>query len=326
MFLVTEKIFRRLLPIFIGTTSILLFWVSAAQTTVLFSGVSQDSLSVGDRIHFNVTIMASKGNQVVPPPTDNGFGQFVVKEWTSDKAEKRNADSLSFNYILTTYSTERCTIPSLPFLQTASGKTDTLHSEAIPMNVVLVPPPSARDTAAIRDIKGLEKVGTPSLLWLWLLLSAGALAAFAAVLRRFIKKKTSPTQAPAPPKPPYEEAIEALRLLDAKQYLVKGMIREYVFELSDIIKRYIERRFGTNAAEFTTEEMLDWIRVSPLDPAMRRALEWFFFTADPVKFAKWTPDSDTVSRFGTDMRSFVEQTRPVETTAAKQPEVGNAPQ
>ena len=38
--------------------------------------------------------------------------------------------------------------------------------------------------------------------------------------------------------------MEALSLLDGKTYLAKGMIREYVFELSDIFKRYIERRFG----------------------------------------------------------------------------------
>jgi hypothetical protein len=296
-----------------------------SSATVVLSSVSQDSLFVGDRVHFGVNILVPKGGQVVPPATDNSFGRFVVKEWASDKSEKKNADSLSFNYILTTYSPECCTIPSLPFLQTINNKTDTLRTNPIPMRVVLVAPSSAKDTAAIRDIKGLERVGTPSLFWLWLVLAFGAVAAAIVLIRRFRKKKTF--SAPVvPPKPPYEEAIEALRLLEAKQYIVKGMIREYVFELSDIIKRYIERRFGTNAAEFTTEEMLDWIRISPLDPAMRRALEWFFSTADPVKFAKWTPDSDTTERFGVDMRTFVEQTKPMQPqTGKKQPEAGHAP-
>jgi hypothetical protein len=298
------------------------------QATVLLSSISQDSLSVGDRIHLNVTILAPKGGQVVPPPTDNGFGQFLVKEWTSDKSEKKNADSLSFNYILTTYSTERCTIPSLPYVQTVGNKTDTLRTEAMPMRVVLVAAASPQDTALIRDIKGIEQVGTPSLLWLWLLLAAGVVAAAVTLVRRFRKKKSPLGAVTLPLKPPYEEAIEALRLLDEKQYLVKGMIREYVFELSDIVKRYIERRFDTNAAEFTTEEMLDWIRISPLDTSLRRTLDWFFSTADPVKFAKWRPDTDTVSRLGTDVRAFLEQTKPVPQTEKKQPEaeVRNAPQ
>jgi hypothetical protein len=297
-----------------------------ATASVVLSSVSQDSLFVGDRVHFGVTMLVPKSCQVVPPATDNGFGRFIVKEWASDKSEKKNADSLSFNYILTTYSTECCTIPSLPFLQTLGNKVDTLRTEAIPMRVVLVSPTTVQDTAAIRDIKGLEQVGIPSLLWLWLLLAAAVTGAALFIIRRFRKKKSMPSVI-IPPKPPYEEAVEALRLLEAKQYLVKGMIREYVFELSDIIKRYIERRFIINAAEFTTEEMIDWIRVSPLEPAQRRSLEWFFSTADPVKFAKWTPDSDTSQRFGVDMRTFVEQTKPMEPQAGKkQPEAGHAPQ
>jgi hypothetical protein len=88
--------------------------------------------------------------------------------------------------------------------------------------------------------------------------------------------------------------------------------------LSDIFKRYIERRFGTNAAEFTTEEMLDWIKRSALQPAERKIAEWFFSAADPVKFAKWLPDGDTLDRFGKDVRQFIEQTRP-RPEAAPQP-------
>jgi hypothetical protein len=325
---VAETMFRRFQSFLSRFAFFCVASAIASGSTVLLSGVNQDSLSVGDRVHFGVTILVPKGTQVVPPPTDNGFGQFAVKEWTSDKSEKKNADSLSFNYLLTTYSTERCTIPSLPFLHNTGNATDTLRTEAIPMRVVLVAPPSPQDTAGIRDIKDLEKVGSPSLLWLWLLLSAAAVVTAVFLVRRFRRKKTTPAAA-IPPKPPYEEAIEALRRLEAKQYLVKGMIRDYVFELSDIVKRYAERRFAVNAAEFTTEEMIDWIRISPLAQELRRTLEWFFSTADPVKFAKWTPDTDTVARFGTDMRSFVEKTKPADSSSDKKPpeaEAHNAPQ
>jgi hypothetical protein len=304
----------------------LILMTTQGAATVLLSSVSQDSLSVGDRIRFSVTILSPKSSQITPPATDNGFGQFVVKEWASDKSEKKNADSLSYSYVLTTYSTECCTIPSLSFIQTAGNKTDTLKTQPVPIRVVLVPPQTSNDTGLIRDIKGPQRVGTPSLAWLWLLLAAIFIITAILILRRFWKKKGSPA-AIVPPKPPYEEAIEALRLLEEKQYVAKGMIREYVFGLSDIIKRYIERRFNVNAAEFTTEEMLDWIRVSPLEPSQHRSLEWFFSTADPVKFAKWTPDTDTVKRFGIDMRAFVDQTKPQETqNGKKQPEAGHAPQ
>jgi hypothetical protein len=296
-----------------------------AGATVLLSSVSQDSLFVGDRIRLSVTMLVPKGSQVAPPATDNGFGAFVVKEWVSDKSEKKNADSLSFNYILTTYSAEPCTIPSLSFVQTTGLTTDTLRTDVFPMRVALVPPPSAQDTAGIRDIKGLETVGKPSLVWLWIMLGILGLALALLFLRRFWKKQGAAAPI-APPKPPYEEAIEALRALEEKQYIANGMIREYVFGLSDIVKRYIERRFTVNAAEFTTGEILDWIQLSPLEPPQRKACEWFFSTADPVKFAKWTPDTATVRRFGADMRTFIEQTKPAAAQPGKvQPEPGHAP-
>jgi hypothetical protein len=89
------------------------------------------------------------------------------------------------------------------------------------------------------------------------------------------------------------------------------MIREYVFELSEILKRYSERRFGVNAAEFTTEEMLAWLAVSKLEKEQRFAMEWFYRAADPVKFAKYLPDQGTVDRFGVEARAFIEATKPV---------------
>jgi hypothetical protein len=54
------------------------------------------------------------------------------------------------------------------------------------------------------------------------------------------------------------------------------LIREYVFELSDIFKRYIGRRFEINAEEFTTEEVIAWLGVSVLETKTRIATEWFF--------------------------------------------------
>jgi len=83
-----------------------------------------------------------------------------------------------------------------------------------------------------------------------------------------------------------------------------------VFRLSDIFKRYIGRRFGANAADFTTSEMLAWIRFSALDKERKNGADWFFRTSDPVKFAKWVPDSDTTGRFGAEVRAFLEATRP----------------
>jgi hypothetical protein len=292
------------------TISVLIFFVVAALPSLcsgstILSSASQDSLYIGDRVHFGAVLLVPKGSQVVPPPTENGFGKFAVKEWTSDKVEKKNADSLTFHYIITTYSAENCTIPAVDFIVTKETSAETLRTQPVAMRLVLV---SSPDTASIKDLKPQQSAGKPSLLWLWAILAIGAGVAAFVLVRNYLPKKGKTISAP-PPKPAYDEAIDALAALEAKQYIAKGMIREYAFELSDIVKRYIERRFDVNAAEFTTEEMLDWIKVSPLDPDCRKSAEWFFWTTDPVKFAKHLPDNDTVYRFGPCMRDFIEKTR-----------------
>ncbi len=294
----------------------------SAQATVFTAAISQDSLYVGDRLLFNVTILVPKGAAIVPPPTEAGFGKFIVKEWNSGKVEKKSADSLTFSYIITQYTTEQCTLPPVPFIQTVDGKTDTLSSKPMPIRLVLLHEADST-VASIKGLKPQQKAGSPSLSWLWLLLGAAAAAVAIYFLSRLIKKRGKGLRA-APPKPPYEEAMEALRLLEEKQYIARGMIREYVFELSDIFKRYIERRFDVNAAEFTTEEMLDWIMRSKLGPEDKKTCDWFFRATDPVKFAKMRPDSDTLNRFGPEVRQFIERTKPMPEATAQPKDASHA--
>jgi hypothetical protein len=305
--------------------SLLLFilsgYLSAASSAVIFSSVSTRELSVGDRVHLSVTVMSPKGGVVVPPEPSSSFGTITVKEWNSRKFEQTKADSLVFEYAITTYKTEPCTIPALSFVLEAKDMRDTLKTEAIPLTLV---PQITTDSADIMDLRPQQVTGKRPLLWLWLLVAAIMATAAALVGRYYFKRSQRPP--PPPPPPPYEEAMEALAALESKQYLQKGLVREYVFELSDILKRYIERRFSINAAEFTTEEMLAWLGISPLAKEQRTAMEWFFRTADPVKFAKMVPDNETIDRFGAEVRSFLEATKPAAEPEKKTPPAkGNTP-
>ena len=272
----------------------------------------RDSLTVGDPIHLTVGIVVPSGAHVVPPPTEEGLGNLVVREWTFDKEERADADSLTFSFLLATYVPEPCTIPSVPFLVVIGDSVDTLRSEPIPLRLISVIP---SDTVDIKDLKPQQSAGRPSLLWLWILLAVLLVTAAVVLGIHWYDRHRKP-RPPPPPKPPYEEALEALRLLDARDLLRQGLVKEYVFELSEILKRYTERRFGCNAIEFTTDELLQWLRSCELERTVKRHAERFFADTDPVKFAKWLPDDETLGRFRQDVRSFVEATRP----GAEQPE------
>jgi hypothetical protein len=292
---------------YIVSAAYLLLSCAAAWSAVISTSVNRRELSVGDRVNFTVSILAPKGATAVPPDPATSFDSLTVKEWNNRKFQLKTVDSIVFDYELTTYKAENCAIPSLPFVVTAGGRSDTLKTDSIPLKLIAL---CKIDSADIQGLRPQQVAGKRDLLWLWCLLGLAAIFAGILLVRMLILKHRKGPPTP-PPKPPYEEAVEALAALEAKQYPMKGMIREYVFELSEILKRYSERRFGVNAAEFTTEEMLSWLQVSTLEKEQRYAMEWFYRTADPVKFAKFYPDQATIDRFGVEARAFVEATKPV---------------
>ena len=311
---------------FFNTISVTLLSVlaglSTAWSAVIYSSIDSRQFSVGDRVHFSVTLMIPKNAAVVPPDPASSFGEVVVKEWNSRKFSQQKADSLVFDYSLTSYKAENCTIPKLSYVLEQGEKRDTLQTDSLPLTVVLL---CKSDSADIAGLKPQQVAGARSRVWVWILVAAFLLITGLFAGQHYLWKPGAGPPAP-PPKPPYEEAILALAALDAKKYLQRGMVREYVFELSDILKRYIERSFTVNAAEFTTEEMLAWISISPLDKERRVSMEWFFRNTDPVKFAKHLPDQDTIERFGSEVRGFLEATKPPEPDAARNAQGASAGQ
>jgi hypothetical protein len=174
------------------------------------------------------------------------------------------------------------------------------------------------DTIRFKDLKAQQIAGSPSLLWLWITISLLTLAGLIFLFRYLWIKSRKPPP-PPPPIPPYDEAVEALAALRRKELIEKGLLREYVFELSDILKRYMGRQFDSNAAEYTTEEMVDYIKTAPFESELKKTMEWFFSTTHPVKFAKMVPETKTVKQLYDETVLFIHKTRPSLENEKKQP-------
>ncbi len=278
----------------------------------VYSWVEPDTLTLGDPIEITIAAVVPSGATVVPPDIEaETFGEFVVREWTSRRDETISGDSVQFKYLATAYTNTADTIPSLKFLSIRNDTTDTLFSPMLRARVVSVLQPDSLkdDSVMIKDLKAQQVAGTPSLLWLWITLGTIGIAVLVVLARYFRGRKEAAAYVP-PPKPPYEEAIEALNTLEARSLVRMGQIRDYVFGISEILKRYIERRFGVNSVEYTTEEMLGWIPQAPVGKENRERLDWFFRTTEPVKYAKFIPDDETLYRFAEETRVFLENTRP----------------
>jgi hypothetical protein len=156
----------------------------------------------------------------------------------------------------------------------------------------------------IHDIKALIKYGiNPALFWYGVL--GFIIVVLAAVILSYWKKqKKTILEVEASISP--EEA--ALNMLDDLHALMDSDGKEFYFRLSMTLREYIWHRFGVEAPEMTTEELLPRIAELELDSRLLQGAREFVRAGDPVKFAEQPAKTETMQRHLEFVRSFVKQT------------------
>ena len=121
-----------------------------------------------------------------------------------------------------------------------------------------------------------------------------------------------PFVSPKPLPKPWEIALESLQRLKTRKLWEQGLEKDYFTELTDILREYLYGRFGINAMEMTTRQIMDKIYESDLRDK-RDYVKQILNVADFVKFAKVRPlPADSIAAYDNAVK-FVEETIPVET-------------
>lgn len=112
---------------------------------------------------------------------------------------------------------------------------------------------------------------------------------------------------------PEETALLALENLLAEDLLATGQIKLFHLRISDILRRYIENRFGLKAPDRTTEEFLTELSQSnssgqTLLGIHKNLLKEFLTQCDLVKFAKHKPTVAESEKTVVICREFIEKT------------------
>jgi hypothetical protein len=171
------------------------------------------------------------------------------------------------------------------------------------------------DTAAaeIKDIKPPLFL-PPDRVKQFLVIGLVALLAALAIAGYFYWKKKSARKMPAAEKlRPEEIAIQELERLLADNLLARGEIQAFHLRISDILRRYIENRFGVKAPERTTEEFLTELSQTRSENALlgshKILLAGFLTQCDLVKFAKHEPSITESEKTYVICRDFIEETK-----------------
>jgi hypothetical protein len=113
---------------------------------------------------------------------------------------------------------------------------------------------------------------------------------------------------------PEEIALQELERLLAENLLARGEIKFFHLRISDILRHYIENRFGYQAPDRTTEEFLTELSLVRSQKGtfsgMHKSLLVDFLTqCDLVKFAKHEPTIAESEKTISLCREFIEQTK-----------------
>ncbi|MEM7012793.1 MAG: hypothetical protein AAF585_15060, partial [Verrucomicrobiota bacterium] len=168
----------------------------------------------------------------------------------------------------------------------------------------------------INDIAGPVGMNPPSRakFWLMLLGIVAVLGAGAAGLIWWLSKRPTKS-APVIVRPAHEIALDALSSLLAEDLPNKGETKEFYSRISDILRRYIENRFGVHAPGQTTEEFLIAQRGGTmLQPEHQQLLAEFLRHCDLVKFAEHQPLSDDLRNTIDVTKRFIGETKQVAQT------------
>ena len=169
--------------------------------------------------------------------------------------------------------------------------------------------PEDAENLEIHEIAPPVELPKPLPVWLWPLVGALGAVLIAALAMILWPRRKGGTVA-VPRRPAHEIAFDALEKLVADDLAAKGELKEFYQRISDILRHYIEDRFGLHAPERTTEEFLAELGSGrALQADHKPLLGRFLQHCDLVKFAEHQPTRDDIQETFDSCKNFIIETK-----------------
>ncbi len=289
--------------------------INAQENVIVKTSIPQTSFLIGEHIPLRINLEHPTDVNVEWPFLVDSINTLDIVR--SGKIDTLINDKMAYEtqqLVLTVFDSGYHVIPPIVFNYRQNGRAKTAETQPI---MIRVNAPEIDTTSA--EIKAIKPhIDVPltfqdilpyiiiGLLIFFLLL--GALIGLIFYLRKR-KKEALP---PPPPPPPYVVAFNELEQLKSKQLWQEGKVKEYYIELTDILRTYIEGRYGYNALEMTSDEISSALKKEKtVNKQNYRNISDLLTIADLVKFAKSKPGSRFHQESIKNVEFFVESTRVV---------------
>ncbi len=311
--------------ILILSITINLIAVSRAQEYRAEAILENDTILIGDQIALDLKFFTPPDALIMWPFYQDTITRDIelISKSMIDSSRTDNQLLITQQLTITSFDSGLHVIPPITFGYRKQDDSTGKYSQTNPLYLTVMTI-TVDTTQAIKPIKGpIEARVTFSEMLPWLLGGLGLVIVVLVLLYVFIWRK-SPEKLPwvrqKPKLPAHIIALNDLEKLKKLKLWQAGKYKDYYTGLTDILRIYMEERFGMQAMEMTTDEIIDHLKQDQIDDSLKRSLNHLLSLADLVKFAKEEPlptDNDSSYKAA---EGFVKQT--IIVPEAEEPEEG----
>ena len=263
-----------------------------AQVTVSAS-IDSLQLLIGEQAHVKVEVSCPAAGELVMPTYANNRlveGIEILGEVKTDTQflNKHSHMVVTQAYTVTSFDTAFYFIPPFEVLvDSVSYVSNPLALKVMTFDI---------DTANVEAIFPIKDIVKRPITFRELLPMSGALLLIVVaaclipyLLGRYRDNKPILRRVTIAPKlPPHQVALQEMERIKGEKSWQRDDVKQYYTELTDTLRRYMEERFGFNAMEMTSDEIIAQLAEQPNKEWMNELRE-LFSMSDLVKFAKYKP-------------------------------------
>src|SRR5512133_3662605 len=298
------------------------FFLLQGQDIKVTSGPDTSAIYIGDQIHFKVTAKLTGKSEVTLSAAADTLSEKIIILGKPERDTLTMPDgsrAIVDDYLITSFEAGTYTIPPF-FAEIASGDSVRRYYSDYSRLVVSRPEITPADTTdVIFDIVAPRKAPLKFRDFLPWIIIAGMIVLIGWLLARYLPRNPiKRLMKPAPPaEPSHVTAFRELNRLKEEQLWQKGETKEYYSRLSEILRRYVENRFGISSPELTTDETVRMLqRAAVLQQSEMSLIKEILSVSDMVKFAKYLPKEEINEGSFSSSVKFVELTKPGEAATA----------
>jgi hypothetical protein len=277
--------------------------------------IDRSQITIADRLHLAIGLTVDENYECELPGVGEKLEQFGIVDYHTSQPElvDDNRKKIARSYVLEPFLSGEYKIPPLKASFWKNGEKKNgrheIESEEIVVEVKSLLPEKMADLK-VHDIVppvGLPRSYNP---WMVAALAGGALAVLS--LSGFLVYRRLKAARPALAEriPAHEIAYEELSQLVSQDLIEKGEIKRFCQGISDILRRYVENRFGLAAPGQTTEEFLNGLRNSTgVIVQYKSLLQNFLSGCDLVKFAEHRPSEEDIQLMFDSCKAFIAGTQ-----------------